>query len=200
MTIAVKSLRRNKATGIDAINNEHIIHGGTKLWSHITKLFNLFMVREHIPDNAKQGVIITLPKPGKTLNNKRESYRGITLWTAFYKLFENVILNRLKRRAKVYNIELFDPLQNAYREGLCSLMTSFTLQETINHFIERGSKTYCYTLDASSAFDRVWIDGLFYKLFNIGIDGRLWRVLRAAYKNVRSCVFWMVLYRHGSVF
>ena len=117
------------------ISNEHIIHGGTTLWSHILKLFNLFMVCEHIPDNAKQGVIITLPKPGKTHYNKRESYRGITLLTAFYKLFETVILNRLKRGAKVYNIELFHPLQNVYREGLCSLMTSFMLQDkTINHF------------------------------------------------------------------
>ena len=53
VTIAVKSLRRNKATGIDTISNEHIIHGGTTLWSHITKLFNLFMVCEHIADNAK---------------------------------------------------------------------------------------------------------------------------------------------------
>ena len=70
VTIAVKSLRRNKVTDIDTISNEHILYGGTTLWSHITKLFNLFMVCEHIPDNAKQGVIITLPKPGKTHYNK----------------------------------------------------------------------------------------------------------------------------------
>ena len=43
-------------------------------------------------------------------------------------------------------------------------------------------------LDAASAFDHVWQDGLFYKLFNVGINGRLWRVLRSAYSNVRSCV------------
>ena len=44
------------------------------------------MVCEDIPENAKQCVIVTLPKPGKTHYNKRESYRGITLLTAFYKL------------------------------------------------------------------------------------------------------------------
>ena len=43
-------------------------------------------------------------------------------------------------------------------------------------------------LDAASAFDHVWQDGLFYKLFNVGINGRLWRVLRSGYSNVRSCV------------
>ena len=191
VTIAIKSLKRNKATGIDTVSNEHFIHGGPTLWSHIAALFNLFMVFEHIPSHTnKRGVIITLPKPGKTQYNKRESYRGITLLTSTYKLFETVILNRIKRGVQLYNLELYHPLQNAYRERLCSLMTSFTLQETVHHFSERNSKTYCCVLDASSAFDTVWQDDLFYKLFNIGVNGRLWRVLRAAYKNVHSCVFY----------
>ena len=133
-----------------------------------------------------------LPKPGKTQYNKRESYRGITLvlLISTYKLFETVILNRIKRGVQLYNLEFYHPLQNAYRERLCSLMTSFTLQETIHHFSERNSKTYCCVLDASSAFNTVWQDGLFYKLFNIGVNGRLWRVLRAAHNNVHSCVFY----------
>ena len=69
-------------------------------------------------------------------------------------------------------------------------MTSFTLQETANHYIERGSKVFCAMLDASSAFDVVWHDGLFYKLFKIGINGKLWRVLRSAYQDVKSCVLY----------
>ena len=88
----------------------------------------------------------------------------------------------------MYNHNLCHPLQNAYQTGLCSIMTSFILQETVNYNLERGSKTYCCMLDASSAFDTVWHDGLFFKLYNAGINGRLWRVLRAAYTNVKSCV------------
>ena len=146
------------------------------------------MVTEHIPNESKRGVIVTLPKPGKSNYNVRESYRGITLLSALYKLFETVALNRIKQAASVYNLRLCHPLQNAYQQHVCSIMTSFTLQETVNHFIERGSKVYCCMLDAASAFDHVWQDGLFYKLFNVGINGRLWRVLRSAYSNVRSCV------------
>ena len=131
------------------------------------------MVFEHIPSDTERSVIITLSKPGKTQYNKRESYRGNTLLTSTYKLFENVILNCIKRGIH-----------------LCSLITSFTLQETVHHFSGRNSKTYCCVLDASLAFDTVWQDGLFYKLFNIGVNGRLWRSLRAAHKNVHSCVFY----------
>ena len=43
-------------------------------------------------------------------------------------------------------------------------------------------------LDASSAFDCVWYDGLFHKIYNCGINGKLWRVLQSAYSNVKSCV------------
>ena len=96
--------------------------------------------------------------------NSQSSYRGITSLCVIYKLFETVILNRVKRAVSILNLKLCHPLQNAYQQRVCSLMTSFTLQETVNHFIE-NNKLYCS-----------------------GINGRLWRVLRSAYTNVRSCV------------
>ena len=187
---AVKSLKLKKATGLDCIANEHLKYGCETLIYHITTLFNMIMHQEYVPNEAKRGVIITLPKSGKKQRNLRESYRGITLLPSIYKLFETVILNRIKKATKVYNLELCHPLQNAYQERLCSTITSFTLQETVNHYIERGSKVFCAMLDASSAFDVVWHDGLFYKLFKIGINGKLWRVLRSAYQDVKSCVLY----------
>ena len=185
---AVKSLKRNKSFGSDSISNEHLIHGGNYLCLCLTHLFNLFMSYEHIPADAKHGIIKTIPKPGKKCYSQRQSYRGITLLPSIYKLFETVILNRFKKAATVYNLNLCHPLQNAYQSGLCCLMTSFILQETVNYYLERGSKTYCCMVDASSAFDTVWQDGLFFKLYNVGINGRLWRVLRAAYECVNSQV------------
>ena len=63
-------------------------------------------------------------------------------------------------------------------------MTSFTLQETVNHFLERSSVVYCCFLDAASAFDVVWHDGLLYKLYELGING----ILRNIYTNMYSCI------------
>ena len=147
------------------------------------------MHSEHIPSEAKRGVIVTIPKSGKKQLNRLNSYRGITLLPSIYKLFETVVLNRIKKAAHMYDLNLCHHLQNAYQSGLCSLMTSFVLKETINYYAERGSKTFCCMLDASSAFDTVWHDGLFFKVYNAGINGRLWRVLRSAYTSVKSCVF-----------
>ena len=113
-------LKLKNSTGFDCVANEHILYGGDVLINHLVALFNLFMHYEHIPLEAKQGVIVTIPKSGKKQANIRESYRGITLLTSVYKLFETVLLNRIKVASDIFNLQLCYPLQNAYQERLCS--------------------------------------------------------------------------------
>ena len=67
-------------------------------------------------------------------------------------------------------------------------MASFVLQKVINQYKEERSTVYSCFLDSSKAFDTVWTDGLFYKLYNIGIRGKKWRLLRNWYSNMSCCV------------
>ena len=78
--------------------------------------------------------------------------------------------------------------QFAYQADKSCALASFSLQETINHSVERGSKVYCCFLDSSKAFDSVWLDGLFYKLFQLGMNGKSWRILRNWYGKMRCYV------------
>ena len=48
-------------------------------------------------------------------------------------------------------------------------MVTFILQKCANYCIERGSDLYACFMDAEKAFDKVWLNGLLYKLYNIGI-------------------------------
>ena len=105
-----------------------------------------------------------------------------------YKLFEKVILERLRQFSLASGTALSHPLQFAYKRQSCSLMTSFTLQETVKHFLKRSSVVYCCFLDAASAFDVVWHDGLLYKLYELGVNGKMWRILRNIYSNMNSCI------------
>ena len=68
---------------------------------------------------------------------------------------------------------------------------SFTILETINHMLERGSKVFSCFLDVRKAFDTVWIDGLLYKLFSeFGIGGKMWLVIKDLYTGVRARVLY----------
>ena len=75
-----------------------------------------------------------------------------------------ILLNRLEKFAA--DNEYFSELQFGFREGVGYIEASFTVLETINHILERGSKVFCCFLDVRKAFDTVWIDGLLFKLFS----------------------------------
>ena len=191
VTDVVKSLKKKKSMGFDLISNEHILFGGDhSLAFHLVELYNLYLVAEHIPKETKKGIIVTIPKTGKKNTSLRENNRGITLLTTLYKIFEKLMLNRIMISAKVRKLDICHPLQSAYQKQMCCLMSSFILQEATYHYIERKSKVFCCLLDASAAFDSVWQDGLFFKLYNIGINSKIWRVLRSAYNDVHSCVMY----------
>ena len=47
---------------------------------------------------------------------------------------------------------------------------------------------YLAFLDLSKAFDRVWREGLFALLWESGIQGKSWRVIKEIYRNVENKV------------
>ena len=49
----------------------------------------------------------------------------------------------------------------------------------------RHGSTFCCFIDIKKAFDTVWRDGLWKRLWDIGIRGKMWRVLRGIYKDPR---------------
>ena len=100
-----------------------------------------------------------------------------------------VLLNRLEKFAA--DRGYFSELQFGFREGVGCIEASFTILETINHMLERGSKVFSCFLDVRKAFDTVWIDGLLYKLFNdLGIKGRMWLAIKDLYTDVKAQVLY----------
>ena len=80
-------------------------------------------------------------------------------------------------------------MQFGFKEGVGCTEASFTILETINHMLERGSKGFGCFLDVRKAFDTVWIDGPLYKLFyEFGIRGRMWLAIKDLHSGVRAQV------------
>ena len=67
-------------------------------------------------------------------------------------------------------------------------MVSLILQEARDFCCERGSALNVCYMDAKSAFDMVWIDGLLYKLHNMGVGGKTLRVIANSFQGSSSRV------------
>ena len=52
----------------------------------------------------------------------------------------------------------------------------------------RKQPTYCCFLDIKKAYDTLFRDGLWKRLLDIGINGKLWRIIRNIYQRVESCI------------
>ena len=99
---------------------------------------------------------------GAKANNK-DNYRSITLSLTLCKIYEMILLNRLEKFAAQRGY--FSELQFGFIEGLRCIEASFTILETINHMLARGSNVFGCFLDVRKAFDTVWIDGLLSNCF-----------------------------------
>ena len=62
----------------------------------------------------------------------------------------------------------------------------FSLVEILQN---RGPKgTFCCFVDVKKAFDRVFRAGLWQRIADAGVKGKMWRVLKSIYESVESCV------------
>ena len=183
---AIKGLHNKKAPGWDNITAEHLKYAGNELIEFLTVLYNLCIEMEYIPCNFRTGVQVPLYKGKNTCSLDPNNYRGITLLTCFNKILEKLVWGRLE----VWWGEnrIISELQGACRTGSSCIHTALTLQETISKEREGNKKVFVAYYDVTKAFDTVWIDGLFYQLHEIGIKGRLWRVLYKTYLNFKCCV------------
>ena len=82
-------------------------------------------------------------------------------------------------------------MQFGFQEGSGCIEASFTILETINYMLKRGSKMFSCFLDVRKAFDTVWIDGLMYQLFSdLGVNGKLWFAIQGLYTDVKAWVLY----------
>ena len=180
---AVKKLKKKKATGWDHISAEHIKYGGEILRKCLLMLFNAITVHETMPSGMKRGVLVPIPK-GKSDPMIRENNRGLTLLTAFNKLYQLL----LKQRIEPWAYSIMDDVQGAGLKGVSCLNTSMLLRETVAYNMEQHRDVYVGFLDTKKAFDTVWHDGLMYKLFKAGLDPKMWRIVKQMYTGFECAV------------
>lgn len=184
VVLAVKSLRNNKAAGIDGMVNEILKLGGDEVTTATWKLCEEMFRLERIPRDWARGLIFPLYKDGDP--RSPDNYRGITLLSVVGKTYATVINNRIKKWCEERDV-LVDE-QAGFRVGRSTVDHVFLLSEVLRARKKKGRQTFCSFLDIRKAYDCVFREGLWLRLGQIGLHGKMWRVLRNLYAVVESCV------------
>ena len=133
------------------------------------------------PDDWKKSNIV--PCHEKDSKSLIKNYRPISLLPIFSKVFERLIYNSL------YNYfiqnKLFTECQSGFMPGdSCVAQLLSITHEIYNSFDYNPSVDIRGVfLDISKAFDKVWHDGLIFKLQTYGIDGKLLKLLKSYLKD-----------------
>ena len=129
--------------------------------TYITYLFNAILRTNHFPDQWKKAQIIMIPKPGKD-PNLVQSYRPISLLPILSKVFEKLFMKRLK--PIIIQRKLIPNHQFGFRAQHGTTEQVHRVVNKVSRDLE--NKRYCSAafLDIAQAFDKVWHDGLLYKL------------------------------------
>ena len=123
------------------------------------------MIRlQYFPKAWKGATVICLPKQGKPLS-QASSYRPISLLRTLSKVAESIILKRLNNFIK--ESKTLPDFQHGFRHHHSTCHQLLRVAEHIADNLNKSKHTSMLLLDAKQAFDRVWHDGLIYKLIQL---------------------------------
>ena len=164
---------------------EYFTEGIDVLDKSLVILFNYILEKQSFPKSWSKGVIIPIHKKGETL--KPNNYRGITLISCFAKLFTSVINNRLKNWANEYDI--ISDAQFGFKSNFSTTEAIFILNSLIENQLNKlKGSLFCCFIDLQKCFDSIYRGGLWYKLINQGLDGKLFKVIGSIYDEIKLCV------------
>ena len=184
VSTAICRLKNNKAQGLDMIKNEMIKSGQCQLLQPLTKVFNLILNAGIYPSAWCVGRIVSIYKKGDF--SDPGNFRGITISSALSKTFNSILNERLCSFLEENNIMC--PEQIGFKKKCRTSDHMFILQTIINKYKRSRKPLYIAFIDFKKAYDTVWHDGLFFKLLQIGVSSRFYKVVKAMYTGTRLTV------------
>ena len=121
------------------------------------------------PDSWKYANIQPIFK--KENRKIKSNYRPISLLLICGKILEKIVFDQLYAFLNANN--LLSRNQSGFRPGDSTICQLLSITSSIYEAFENYEETRAVFLDISKAFDKVWHEGLIYKLKCNGISGKL---------------------------
>jgi hypothetical protein len=179
---AISRLKNGKAAGVDGVVAEVLRRGGDWMGESVWWLCWLVFRGEKVPVEWLRAVKVPVRKKGS--GTDFEHYRGVTLLSVVGKVFGMVVEARL--RAFCESRGILSDAQFGFRAGRACRDALMVLTEVVER--RGGERVFAGFLDIAKAYPSVWRNGLWFKLLEVGVRGRMWRVLRTLYSKCEVAV------------
>lgn len=176
----IKKLKNKKSPGTDKIKNTLIKKLPSRGIAYMLFIINACLKFSYFPDRWKEAKVTPILKPSKdpTITT---SYRPISLLCAFSKILERIILNRINKFLEEHNV--IPEEQHGFKK---KFSTTHQLTKMV-HKTKNGLKDKCSTgiimLDVEKAFDRVWHNGLIFKMIALKFPPYIINMINNFLKN-----------------
>ena len=164
---ALNSIKIKNCEGYDRIPQRILIEGSEILLPPIAKLFELIYEQKSIPQQWSISKIIPIHKKGPKTNI--QNYRPIANLCAMTKVFEQLIINRIKEIEKLNKIDITGSSQHGFKQGRSTATAGLTIQSILSHALDQNKYALMSSIDLSAAFDVVNVKLLIKRLKIIGL-------------------------------
>ena len=160
----IKEFKNNKAPGESGISKILLIQLPNSAIDRLKDIVNLSISMGYFSIVFKNGIIILIPKPGKDPKHPI-NYRPITLLEVSGKILEKIINKRLHKFCE--RNDIFHKEQYGFRSGKGTDIAITKVNELIGISQKYKDHMNIVCRDVKKAFDKVWTQGLKYKIITI---------------------------------
>lgn len=174
---AIKSLKNQKSSSSDLINNEMLKNLNDNFVDTILKLFNHCFDTGTYPWH--ESIITPILKKGDFSNP--DNYRAIAVGSCLGKLYSSILLDRF---IKYRNTHSPDPInQLGFTKHAQTSDHLLVIHTIASKYKKLKEKVYTVFVDFKKAFDSVARQALFFKLAHSGITGKFYNTIRHMYSK-----------------
>jgi len=148
----------------------------------VKRLINKIWKEGGVPEEWNRGLISPIYKKGE--KGEVKNYRGVTLMDTAYKLYANILNERLKREVK----RKLEEGQFGFREGRGTTDAIYVLNYVINReIVRKRGKVFAFFADLKAAFDKVDRTKLGEMLKKVEVGEQLRRIMKT-YRETKNRV------------
>ena len=179
---AIHTLKNGKAAGPDDIPAEALKAAPYTSAAMVWKIIERIWKQEKVPQDWKEGFLVKLPKKGD--QSECENHRGIMLLSVPGKVFNRIMLERLKTAV---DKKLRDHQAGFRKKRSCTDQIT-TLRIIIEQSLEWNASLYVTFVDFEKAFDSLDRKSLWKLMRHYGIPEKFVTIIKNTYDGTSSRV------------